>query len=85
MSECHFRYVFPGITFLGLTYPFFLGGGGGVPSKCLKNFTDPVSFLRSLGPLDNVASNCGTYVEKLINKVVVNDYLSLSYRQIYIL
>ena len=46
------RYVFPGIAFLGPTYPFLGDGwGGGLHPKGLKNFTDPVSFLRSLGPL----------------------------------
>jgi len=53
MSECHFEDMF----FLELPFwvqhiPFWgVREGGGVPLKCLKKFTDPVSFLRSLGPL----------------------------------
>jgi len=43
-------YVFLGITISGLTYPFWEVGG--LPSDSLKKFTDSVSFLRTLGPLE---------------------------------
>ena len=53
---CHVNfkiwYVFLGITLFSLTYPF-LGrrwGGGDMPEG-LKKITDPVIFLKSLGPL----------------------------------
>jgi hypothetical protein len=44
------EYVFLGITIFSLTYPI-LEGRGGVIQDGLEKFTDPVSFLRSLGPL----------------------------------
>jgi hypothetical protein len=47
MSEYHFEHMF----FLEL--PFWGVGERGVPLKCLKEFTNPVSFLRSLGPLEH--------------------------------
>ena len=43
-------YVFLGITLFSLTYPF-LGGRWGEMPEGLKNFTDPVIFKKSLGPL----------------------------------
>ena len=50
------RYVFPGIAFLGLTYPFFGARKGGVPMKCLKFFTKPIIF-KILGPPWYLLSN----------------------------
>ena len=47
---------FLGISFFGLIYPN-LEGGGGVPLKSLKNFTDPMLFLRSLEPLGIYSKN----------------------------
>ena len=50
---------FSEITFCGMLFP---QGGGGVARPGLKKFTDPVSFLRSLGPLGGwltwLASSC---------------------------
>ena len=46
------------ISFFGLIYPNLEGSegeGGVVPLKCLKNFTDPVLFSRSLEPLANIS------------------------------
>src|SRR6267378_1140203 len=52
MSECPFEGMFLlELPFWVRHIPFWGVGGGGVPLKCLKFFTNPVSFLRSLGPL----------------------------------
>ena len=74
MSECHFENMF----FLELPFwvwhiPFW--GVGGVPSKCLKKFTDPMSFLRSLGPLGPISSTMShiTLAKEMVDLV---QYLS---------